>query len=200
MVTLRKLLFPTDFSEASEVAWPYAMTLAEQFGAEMIFLHVVPEGAGEVHFVAGFPCGYRPTNMAGWSHDHLRRDVMSKASGSKVPVTPRVREGLASWEIVKEAREAGADMIVMGTHGRAGLAHLLRGSVAEVVVREAPCPVITVRQAESQRGLWGWRSLPGKTAQPGMAQQSRGDNGSPKTGGSSSKHPSGRAPWASAAR
>ena len=91
-------------------------------------------------------------------------------------------------------------MIVMGTHGRAGLAHLLRGSVAEVVVREAPCPVITVRQPESQRGLWGLRSLPTKTAQPAMAQQSRGGNGFPKTGGSSPKHPSGRAPWASAAR
>jgi universal stress protein A len=199
MVTIRKILFPTDFSEASEAAWPYAASLAEQLGAEVILLHVVPEPAPRVHFVAGFPCG-RSTNGGASEFDRLGVDAMSKAAGSKVSLTPKVREGLASWEIVEEAREVGADMIVMGTHGRAGLAHLLRGSVAEVVVREAPCPVITVRQRETQRGLWGWRSIPGKIAQPAMAQQSRGGNGSAQTGASSSRQPSGRAPWASAAR
>jgi len=169
MVTIRRVLFPTDFSEASEAAWPYAMTLAEQFGAEMIFLHVVPEGMGEVHFVAGFPCGHRPANMAAWGHDRLRKDLMDKASGSGVPVTPRVREGLASWEIVKEAREAVADLIVMGTHGRTGLTHLVRGSVAETVVREAPCPVITVRPPGPQGRPWGRSSVRDETREPVIA-------------------------------
>ena len=200
MVTVRRVLFPTDFSEASEAAWPYAMTLAEQFGAEMIFLHVVPEGMGEVHFVAGFPCGHRPANMAAWGHDRLRKDLMDKASGSRVPVTPRVREGLASWEIVKEAREAVADLIVMGTHGRTGLTHLVRGSVAEAVVREAPCPVITVRPAELQRSSSGKPSARWGAAWPAMTGRWGGGDGARNTGGSSSKHPSGQASWATPAR
>ena len=200
MVTIRKVLFPTDFSEASEAAWPYAKTLAEQFGAEVIFLHVVPEGAGEVHFVAGFPSGHRPANTAGWGHDRLRKDLMGKASGSKVPVIPRVREGLASWEIVEEAREAGADLIVMGTQGRTGLTHLVRGSVAERVVREAPCPVITVRPSGPQGWLWGRSSVHDETCGPATAQQSRGGNGSQSAGVGPSGQASGRAPWISAAR
>lgn len=145
MVTLRKLLFPTDFSEPSEAAWGYALTLAREFEAEVVLLHVVPEPP---RLAEAYEMGFTPERFIQAATEEAKRlmaDLMAKAADWKVAITPKVRQGVEFREIIDAAREAGADMIVMGTHGRTGLAHALIGSVAEKVVRRALCPVLTVK-------------------------------------------------------
>jgi nucleotide-binding universal stress UspA family protein len=145
MVSVRKVLFPTDFSEPSEAAWAYALALAKEFGAELVLLHVVPEPP---RLAEAYEMGYTPERFikaATEEANRLMADMMAKAGDWKVPIVPKVRQGVEFREIIEAAREAGADMIVMGTHGRTGLAHALIGSVAEKVVRKSPCPVLTVK-------------------------------------------------------
>ena len=145
MVTLRKVLFPTDFSEPSEAAWGYVLALAKEFEAEVVLLHVVPEPP---RLAEAYEMGFTPERFIQAATEEAKRlmaDLMAKAADWKVAITPKVRQGVEFREIIDAAREAGADMIVMGTHGRTGLAHALIGSVAEKVVRKAPCPVLTVK-------------------------------------------------------
>ena len=137
MVRIRKLLFPTDFSEPATAAWEYALVLATECGAEVELLHVVPELPRQ-----GEPYYKLATEEAHRQMAHL----IFKASECKVAMTPKVRYGLESREIVDEASGAGADIIVMGTHGRTRLAHALIGpSLTKTVARKAPCPVLTVK-------------------------------------------------------
>lgn len=145
MVTIRKLLFPTDFSEPSEAAWMFALSFAKEFGAEMVLLHVVPEPP---RLAEAYEMGYTPERFIKAATEEAQRlmaDMQTKAADWNVPLIPRIRQGVEFREIIAAAREDGVDLIVMGTHGRTGLAHALIGSVAEKVVRKAPCPVLTVR-------------------------------------------------------
>jgi nucleotide-binding universal stress UspA family protein len=145
MVTIGTILFPTDFSEPSEAAWGYALTLAKEFGANIVLLHVVPEPP---RLAEAYEMGFTPERFIRAASEEAQRlmaDMMAKAADMKVAITPKVRQGAEFREIIDAAREACADIIVMGTHGRTGLAHALIGSVAEKVVRKAPCPVLTVR-------------------------------------------------------
>ena len=145
MVTIRKILCPTDFSEPSEAAWTFALSLGEQYGAEVVLLHVV---ADPVRSPVAYELGYTPERVLKAVTDEAERllaDTAAKAADRKVKVLPRLRRGVEFREINAAATEEGADLIVMGTHGHTGLAHLLIGSVAEKVVRTAPCPVLTVR-------------------------------------------------------
>ncbi len=150
MVTIRKVLFPTDFSEASEAAWGFALSLAQEFGAEVALLHVVPEPP---RLAEAYEMGFTPERFLKAATEEAQRllaDMQAKAADWKVTLIPRVRQGVEFREIIAAAREEGADLIVMGTHGRTGLAHALIGSVAEKVVRKAPCPVLTVRHPKMQ--------------------------------------------------
>ena len=145
MVTIRKVLFPTDFSEPSEAAWGFALSFAKEFRAEVVLLHVIaePPRLGEACEIGFTP--ERFLQVATQEAQHLMGDLVAKAADARVTITPRIRQGVEFREIIAAAREEGADLIVMGTHGRTGLAHALIGSVAEKVVRKAPCPVLTVR-------------------------------------------------------
>lgn len=145
MVTIRKVLFPTDFSEASEAAWGFALSFAKEFRAEVVLLHVVPEPP---RLAEAYEMEFTPERFIKAATDEAQRllaDMQAKAADWNVTLIPRVRQGVEFREIIAAAREARADLIVMGTHGRTGLAHALIGSVAEKVVRKAPCPVLTVR-------------------------------------------------------
>ena len=145
MVTIRKVLCPTDFSEPSQAAWTYALALATEFGAEVVLLHVIPEPP---QMAAAYELGYTPERFVKAVTEESQRlmaDLIAKAAHDKGKIAPQVRRGTEFREIIAAAREEGADLIVMGTHGRTGLAHALIGSVAEKVVRKAPCPVLTVR-------------------------------------------------------
>lgn len=132
MIKLARILLPTDFSKFSGEATKYACALAEQFGAELHVLHVL-----EAQETA-YPELMEPVEKA------LAQVLNPKwAEGRKV--VKATAQGPAFLEIIKYAREHDIDLIVLGTHGRSGLVHVLVGSVAERVVRKSPCPVLTVR-------------------------------------------------------
>jgi nucleotide-binding universal stress UspA family protein len=138
MLAIRKILHATDFSEHSENAFRLACALARDYAAPLVLLHVhspfVAYGDG---LVAALPPDFT---------DELREKLRATdPHDPRVVVERRLIEGDPAREIVRLAREAGCDLIVMGTHGRTGLGRLLMGSVAEAVVRKAPCPVLTVK-------------------------------------------------------
>jgi universal stress protein A len=152
MIDLHRILVPTDFSKHSHNALTYAASFAEKFGAEIHLLHVVQDFA--VFFpdpiAAGAP-GFPPADhLTAAVRAALDRTVREHKQLQHLRVHAEAREGTPYHEIVAYARENDIDLIIMGTHGRTGLAHLLLGSVAEKVIRRAPCPVLTVRDPEHE--------------------------------------------------
>jgi phosphomannomutase len=144
--TIRRILFPTDFSDYSLNALDYAIGLAEDYSAEVHLLHVVPTPDWTVQFEQVAPV----LDVEFFEEmEHSAREQMEEIAGQKVreriTVTTAVRRGTAFLEIVRYAKEEEMDLIVIATHGRTGLKHALFGSVAEKVVRKAPCPVLSIR-------------------------------------------------------
>jgi nucleotide-binding universal stress UspA family protein len=145
MVSIRRILFPTDFSEHADYAWPFALRFAQEFGAEVHLLHVV---AHPPRLTEAYALNFDPEKFAQVltteAYTALERLVRA-ATDCKVESRPAVRIGVDFHEIIDYARTCQIDLIVMATHGRTGLAHALVGSVAEKVVRKAPCPVLTIK-------------------------------------------------------
>ena len=145
MVPIRRILFPTDFSEPADHAWPFALHFAQEFGAEIHLLHVVapPPRMTEAYAANFDPVKFAEvlTAEANASLDRFVREAKDRNIASQT----EVRIGVDFHEIIDYARTHQIDLIVMATHGRTGLAHALVGSVAEKVVRKAPCPVLTVK-------------------------------------------------------
>jgi universal stress protein A len=140
----RKILFPTDFSHTGDAALALATSLARERGATLLIVHVeeppAAYGAGEMYY--GMP---DPVT------EDLRTMLLEvKPTDDGVPVQHQLITGDPASSIVRCAQEEGVELIVMGTHGRTGLMRLLMGSVAEVVVRRAPCPVLTLRQPDAE--------------------------------------------------
>jgi nucleotide-binding universal stress UspA family protein len=136
MLPVKTILHPTDFSEPSEAAFRLACALARDHNSRLVVLHVVPppESHGEV--IA--------RRQGGGYHEDLWRLLEGlRPVYASVTVERRLEDGAPAETIVNVAREEGADLIVLGTQGRTGLGRLLLGSVAEHVVRRAPCPVLT---------------------------------------------------------
>jgi universal stress protein A len=146
MIALKKILVPHDFSETSEAAVRYAIALAHNFGAELHLLHVSDKAKFEM--ATEFPLG-----LDGTLEDAVRErllKILTPREQLDLEPTFQFRSGSPAAEIVKYAREGDIDLIVMGTHGRGFVAHVVLGSVAEKVVRTAPCPVLTVRNAQHE--------------------------------------------------
>ena len=144
-MNLRKVLVPTDFSESSEKAVNYAAELASKFGSELHVLHAFD--TTPILYGEG---GGMPNNTAAEvaaAASRMIENIEVKCT-SPIEVKRTVREGHDFVEIIRFAKENEIDLIVMGTHGRGAVAHLLLGSVAEKVVRKAPCPVLVVRDKE----------------------------------------------------
>jgi universal stress protein A len=146
MITIRRILVPTDFSEHALPAVRYAAELADKFGAELILLHVVPDA------VLALPDAVMPTPTPLADLDALtaagKQGLANLIAAEKLESRhPRieVRIGSPTAEIVAAANDLHADLLCIGTHGRSGLARVLLGSVAEHILRQAPCPVLTVR-------------------------------------------------------
>jgi nucleotide-binding universal stress UspA family protein len=141
MPEIRRILCPVDFSEPSETALDYAIDLAKKFGADVQLVHVyqlpvyaLPDGA----MMAGPEFTTKVTT-------ELSRALAELAKGKTgVTLETHLVEGIPYKEVVRLSEELKADLVVMGTHGRTGLKHLLLGSVAERVVRSSKVPVITV--------------------------------------------------------
>ena len=146
--TITHILVPTDFSAASEAALEYGLTMARRFGASLHLLHVVDDpfaGAatwGSEVYIASVPA-MQETLVA----EAARKlsGLLARAEGKGIPARSEVRLGRPAEVIREVANKEACDLIVMATHGRTGMAHVLLGSVAEKIVREAPCPVLTVR-------------------------------------------------------
>lgn len=146
MTPITRILVPTDFSATSDAALAHARRLAEQFGASLHLVHAFAEPyaatGADLYGIVPLPV-----------REDLLRDAearleerLPRAEREKNGGTAEVIHGLPATAIVRHAANIGADLIVMGTHGRGGVAHLLLGSVAERVVRTAPCPVLTIRE------------------------------------------------------
>ena len=142
---IRRILFPTDFSEYAEHAWSYALTFAQEFGAEVHLLHVV---ASPPRLAEAYAVNFDPEKMvkalAGEANASMDRTVEAAKSWGLI-FRREVRVGVDFREIIDYVAKHGIDLIVMATHGRTGLAHALLGSVAEKVVRKSPCPVLTIK-------------------------------------------------------
>ncbi len=148
MREFRNILFATDFSESSDHAFEYALSLAKKYNSQLILIHVINE----------------PVDLRGFYVPHISFDKLEEEveQGAKKMMEKFCRTHLGDYdnyetavvpgipfdEVIKTAREKSADLIVMGTHGRTGLDHVLFGSTAEKVVRRSPVPVMTVRMGE----------------------------------------------------
>jgi universal stress protein A len=153
MTAINRILVPVDFSAHSDRAIEYAMTMGKHFGSCVELLHVVED----------------PFESGGWGSevylsdlDGLRQRALDEAqarlescrstlSGGGLSIVATVRMGHVAHTIVEHATAIRADLVVMGTHGRTGLAHFIIGSVAERVVRLASCPVLTVGLENSNK-------------------------------------------------
>ncbi|MEX0703235.1 MAG: universal stress protein [Planctomycetales bacterium] len=151
MIRLARILLPTDFSDNSALALNYAAAFAEKFQAELHLLHVVQDLVAMVPEpgLAFPPPGEYMNELKASAEQSLAR-LPDPATANIASVVRVVRQGPPFVEIIRYAREQEIDLIVMGTHGHSGLAHVFLGSVAEKVVRKAPCPVLTIRSGEHQ--------------------------------------------------
>lgn len=151
-MTEQKILIPTDFSHTGDAALTLATSLARERGATLLIVHVeeppAAYGGGEMYY--GMP-------------DPVTEDLRSMLKevvppDPSVPCEHRLLTGDPASAIVRLAKEEAVELIVMGTHGRTGLMRLLMGSVAEAVVRRAPCPVLTLRQPSESGAALASRS------------------------------------------
>ena len=146
----QRIVVPTDFSDSAERAWALAKRVSATLGSELVLAHILVE-----------PVVYGDASLATdttwqifeqgrtWVEDELEKWA-SAARAEGITVRPVVRTGSANEEIVKLATDESAELIIIGTHGRSGLNRVLLGSVADRVIRFAPCPVLTVRTPEAE--------------------------------------------------
>lgn len=147
-----KILHPTDFSECAAYAQATAVDLAGKLGSEIVLLQVLVETPLYGESVLNMPKvqGVYDAQRK-WAEEALEARVGDLRQRG-IKASWRAQAGVPFEEIVRIAKEERVDMIVMGTHGRTGLNRALLGSVAERVIRLAPCPVLTVRQTKSEAG------------------------------------------------
>ena len=145
---LRRILVPVDFSDTAKKAIQYAVPFGAAFDAEVLLLHVMQPYSVPIEL------GYVPPEWAesqqkflGAAREELDK-LCAREIGARARARALVREGVPWQEIIAAAQESRADLIILATHGRTGLSHVLLGSVAERVVRHAPCPVLVVREPE----------------------------------------------------
>jgi universal stress protein A len=143
----KKILVPVDFSDTSKQAFHYALRFAEQFGCEIVLLHVVePESV-----IAGAPAAIDVFAQPEEDTIEAELELEALAASSRDHpgfITSKVRTGHAPNEITKAAKDLDVDLIIIATHGYTSWRHLCIGSTAERVVRTAPCPVLVVREKE----------------------------------------------------
>lgn len=149
MIKLKKILYPTDFSESSLEAMKYAVTFARDYKARLILMHVVNEQI--------FSEGLNLPRLA--APEALEQELVAEATRQMRTLIPAdvragvdvehvILRGMPFLEIIRYAKANEVDLIVIGTHGRSGMEHIIFGSTAEKVVRKAPCPVLSVKPAQ----------------------------------------------------
>jgi universal stress protein A len=151
-IILKHILVPTDFSERSRAAVAYGIAFVEKFGGSLHMLHVVDDPVGVGDDPVALPLPERKAveqeiEAQAWKE---LRDMLSTEEHARVRAVLALEWGVPAVEILRYAKTHAIDMIAMATHGRSGLQRVLIGSVAENVVREAPCPVLTVHHPERE--------------------------------------------------
>jgi nucleotide-binding universal stress UspA family protein len=141
MKSITTILHPTDFSDPAQGSFQLACALASDMKARLIAFHVVPPIAAYMDDLIDYTSPDH--ELKTW--EKLRRLQQTAEEGYGLDIDIDLSEGEPATEILKVARDRHCDLIVMGTHGRTGLRHLLMGSIAEKVVRKADCPVLTAR-------------------------------------------------------
>ena len=147
MKKVEKILAPTDLSELSRVGLEYALELARGWGAEVTVYHLA--NAAEL-------ASYKASSMEDLlsKHRQILEQFLNESFAELLPlveVRQKVEIGSPATNILDEAEREGSDLIVMSTHGRTGLAHVLMGSVTEQVVRNAACPVFSVHPPQPRK-------------------------------------------------
>ena len=143
MVTLKKILCPVDHSECSYLALKYAISLALKDEAKLYLMHVIDSRLYDTEMYK-----FSPYKLNEIDESKIRTDLMKslpEGTTDVLEVETIVVKGVPFHEIINAATEMNVDLIVIGTHGRTGLSHVMLGSVAEKVVRKSLCPVLTVR-------------------------------------------------------
>jgi nucleotide-binding universal stress UspA family protein len=143
----KKILFCTDFSENAQWAFTYALRLAKTFKSKLLILHVTPEPVHPEQLSIYLPeekLDELRISQKKEIDQQLKTRYIKKMRAFK-DYKVVLKEGEPFVEIIQIAKKNSADLIVMGTHGRSGLDHILFGSTAEKVVRKSPCPVLTIR-------------------------------------------------------
>lgn len=149
MRPFNNILIAIDFSENSTYAFDYALTLARQFNAELTVMHVINE-----------PIDLRGFYVPHISFEQLEKEIEAGATGMMEKFCQEkmgdfrnyktsIVNGIPYEEIIRKAKDIDASLIVLGTHGRTGLDHIIFGSTAERVVRSSPCPVLSIRLPEA---------------------------------------------------
>jgi len=151
MISMKRVLVATDFSEASIVAVRYGRALAQAFGASLHVLHVVPDSLAlpGATMADGLAMADVQRQWEREANERLQR-MLPEADREALHAALVTRAGDPVRQITKYALECDADLLVLGTHGRGPMAHMLMGSVAERVVRTAPCPVLSVRHPQHE--------------------------------------------------
>ena len=154
MIKLKTILAPVDFSETSVIALNHAKALAERFDATLHLLHVLPDPHAQAWSIeaAGVPVDQMQER---WSEEAKQRlaEALTDEERRSFRAVSDTRVGHPFVEIIRYAKAHDVDLIVLGTHGRGAIEHMLLGSVAEKVVRKAPCPVLTVREGQQSFAL-----------------------------------------------
>lgn len=148
MIELRNVLLPVDFSEPSLKATEYAVSLGHKFGATIHLLHIIEDPVVYLPMFESYPLPTRE-QFETYAMDRLENWISDEDSQG-LKLERHYRHGKPHIEIIDYAADSNIDLIVMGTHGRGLAAHLLLGSVAEKLVRKAPCPVLTIHPGGHQ--------------------------------------------------
>jgi nucleotide-binding universal stress UspA family protein len=143
---IKKILVPIDFSDYSKSALKYAINFCKGFNAEMILIYVVEP----VIYPPDFSMGQIAIPSVNTEWDERAKQELDKLAKEEIPdsvsVQALIKTGKPFIEIIETAGELDVDLIIIATHGRTGVEHILFGSTAEKVVRKAPCPVLTLRE------------------------------------------------------
>ena len=148
MVSIKNILVPTDFSDSSKIALDYALSMAQIFKSKVFVMHVYEPVVYYTDVPMGMPDIVEMEQSIRSSSESALNAILEKEVRprfSDVSVEKILTEGKPFVEIIRTAREKQIDLIVLSSHGRGFLEHMLLGSVTEKVVRKAPCPVLTVR-------------------------------------------------------
>ncbi len=140
---IREILVPTDFSEHSNFALRYAMSVAREFNSRITLLHVIEPATVAGGAFCPAAANYDMISLS--AEQAIARTWEHEKAAQPLPWRSMVREGIPYHMIIQTAKAEKSDLIIIATHGRTGLAHIFMGSTTEKVIRRAPCPVLVVR-------------------------------------------------------